>query len=54
MSSKRSNPADFFKKVLGRLVTVKLHNDSYFDGILACLDGTLNIVLEKAEEFDEN
>ena len=47
--SKRS-PADFLKQVLGRLVTVKLNN---YVGILACLDGSMNIVLEKVEEFEK-
>ena len=51
--SKRS-PADFLKQVLGRLVTVKLNNStSEYVGILACLDGTMNIVLEKVEEFEK-
>ena len=46
MSSKRSNPADFLKTVLGRPVTIKLHDGSIYEGILACLDGNMNIVLE--------
>ena len=45
MSTKRS-PADFLKQVLGRLVTVKLNNNTEYLGILACLDGVMNLVLE--------
>ena len=49
---KRKNPTDFLKQIFGKLVQVKLHNGSQFIGILASLDGNMNIVLEKAEEFE--
>ena len=42
----KRTPADFFKQVFGRLVTVKLHSNVQYMGILAALDGNLNIVLE--------
>ncbi len=40
--------------MLGRLVNVKLHNGSEYTGILACLDGEMNIVLEQVEEFEKS
>jgi small nuclear ribonucleoprotein (snRNP)-like protein len=43
----KRTPGDFFKQVFGRLVTVKLHNNLEYIGILAALDGNLNIVLEQ-------
>jgi len=49
--SKRS-PADFLKQVLGRQVTVKLYNGIEYQGVLACLDGVMNVVLEQIEEYE--
>ncbi len=49
--SKRT-PADFLKQVLGRYVNVKLFNGIEYVGILACLDGYMNIVLEQLEEYE--
>lgn len=42
----KRTPADFFKQIFGRLVTIKLQNNFEYVGILAALDGNLNIVLE--------
>mmetsp|Transcript_75327 Transcript_75327/g.178978 ORF Transcript_75327/g.178978 Transcript_75327/m.178978 type:complete len:83 (-) Transcript_75327:212-460(-) len=50
MSSKRT-PSDFMKLVLGRPVIVKLNNGSDYRGILACLDGYMNIAMEQTEEY---
>mmetsp|Transcript_8755 Transcript_8755/g.12369 ORF Transcript_8755/g.12369 Transcript_8755/m.12369 type:complete len:83 (-) Transcript_8755:71-319(-) len=50
MASKRT-PADFMKQVLGRPVIVKLNNGSDYRGILACLDGYMNIAMEQTEEY---
>lgn len=47
-----STPADFLKAVLGRPVVVKLNNAIEYRGILACLDGYMNIALEQTEEFE--
>ena len=50
---KNKNPSDFLKLIKGKPVTVKL-NDSpstEYHGIFICLDGCLNIVLEKCEEI---
>ena len=48
--SKRS-PSDFLKSVLGRPVRVKLNSGVEYRGVLACLDGYLNIAMEQTEEF---
>lgn len=47
-----STPADFLKAVLGRPVVVKLNNATEYRGILACLDGYMNIALEQTEEYE--
>lgn len=46
-----SSPADFLKAVLGRPVVVKLNTSIEYRGILACLDGYMNIALEQTEEY---
>jgi U6 snRNA-associated Sm-like protein LSm6 len=48
--TKRS-PSDFLKSVLGRPVSVKLNSGVEYRGILACLDGFMNLVLEQTQEF---
>mmetsp|Transcript_11050 Transcript_11050/g.16574 ORF Transcript_11050/g.16574 Transcript_11050/m.16574 type:complete len:82 (-) Transcript_11050:90-335(-) len=50
MSAKRS-PADFLKQVSGRPVIVKLNDGTDYRGILAKLDGYMNIVMEQTEEW---
>mmetsp|Transcript_24735 Transcript_24735/g.71147 ORF Transcript_24735/g.71147 Transcript_24735/m.71147 type:complete len:84 (+) Transcript_24735:76-327(+) len=52
MASKKS-PSDFIKTVLGRPVIVKLNNGTDYRGILACLDGYMNIAMEQTEEYVE-
>lgn len=47
-----STPSDFLKAVLGRPVTVKLNSSVEYRGILACLDGYMNIALEQTEEYE--
>lgn len=49
-SNKRS-PSDFLKSVLGRPVRVKLNSGIEYRGILACLDGYMNIAMEQTEEY---
>uniref|UniRef100_A0A1I7UUY4 U6 snRNA-associated Sm-like protein LSm6 n=1 Tax=Caenorhabditis tropicalis TaxID=1561998 RepID=A0A1I7UUY4_9PELO len=51
MSGKRQNPAEFLKKVIGKPVVVKLNSGVDYRGILACLDGYMNIALEQTEEY---
>uniref|UniRef100_A0A6B2LVE5 Sm domain-containing protein n=1 Tax=Arcella intermedia TaxID=1963864 RepID=A0A6B2LVE5_9EUKA len=50
MSSPQT-PSDFLKKVLGRVVVVKLNSGVTYRGILACLDGYMNIAMEQTQEF---
>ena len=50
MASK-SNPSDFLKTVLGRPVVVKLNSGVDYRGVLACLDGYMNIAMEQTEEY---
>jgi len=37
--------------VLGRPVVIKLHSGVVYQGILACLDGFMNVALEQTQEF---
>jgi U6 snRNA-associated Sm-like protein LSm6 len=48
--SKRS-PSEFLKNVLGRPVIVKLNSGTTYHGILACLDGYMNIAMEQTQEY---
>ena len=47
----RKNPSDFLKAVLGRPVVVKLNSGVDYRGVLACLDGYMNIAMEQMEEY---
>lgn len=49
-TSKRS-PSDFLKAVLGRPVNVRLNSGVVYKGVLACLDGYMNIAMEQTEEY---
>ena len=52
---KKSNsrsPSDFLKSVLGRPVRVKLNSGVEYRGVLACLDGYMNIAMEQTEEYN--
>lgn len=53
MEQSRKNPADFLKMIKGRPVNVKLNDGSEYHGTFICLDGNLNTVLEKCEEFKD-
>lgn len=44
-------PSDFLRAVVGRSVVVKLNNNTEYRGVLACLDGYMNIALEQTEEY---
>jgi len=50
-SSSKNNPAEFLKTVLGRPVVVKLNSGVDYRGVLACLDGYMNIAMEQTEEY---
>ena len=46
------SPSDFLKTVLGRPVIVKLNSGVEYRGVLACLDGFMNIAMEQTEEYE--
>ncbi len=50
-ATKKRSPSDFLKSVLGRPAIVKLNSGIEYRGILACLDGYLNIAMEQTQEF---
>lgn len=50
-SSLKRNPTDFLKQVIGKSVVVKLHSGVTYKGVLACLDGFMNIAMEQTEEY---
>lgn len=62
MSTEKKTPTDFIKSVYGRPVIVKLFSGVVYKGewflsqltgvgVLGCLDGFLNVVMEQAEEY---
>ncbi|PNW84623.1 hypothetical protein CHLRE_03g151750v5 [Chlamydomonas reinhardtii] len=44
-------PAEFLKAIKGKAVLVKLNSGVDYRGILACLDGYMNIAMEQTEEY---
>ncbi|KAI8476714.1 MAG: hypothetical protein J3K34DRAFT_400208 [Monoraphidium minutum] len=44
-------PADFLKSIRGKPVIVKLNSGVDYRGVLACLDGYMNIAMEQTEEY---
>ncbi|XP_039789730.1 U6 snRNA-associated Sm-like protein LSm6 [Panicum virgatum] len=44
-------PSDFLKSIRGLPVVVKLNSGVDYRGILACLDGYMNIAMEQTEEY---
>ena len=50
-AAKKRSPSDFLKSVLGRPVCVKLNSGIEYRGVLASLDGYLNIAMEQTEEY---
>ncbi|KAI9146498.1 hypothetical protein BKA69DRAFT_1024057 [Paraphysoderma sedebokerense] len=51
MASSKRTPTDFLNQILGNPVSVKLNSGLEYRGILACLDGYMNIALEQTEEY---
>nr|WJH19442.1 U6 snRNA-associated Sm-like protein LSm6 [Euglena gracilis] len=49
--TKKRTPTDFLNSVIGRPVVVKLNSGVDYRGILACLDGYMNIAMEQTEEY---
>lgn len=50
-SQVKKNPTDFLKQVIGKPVIVKLNSGVTYRGVLACLDGFMNIAMEQTEEY---
>ncbi len=50
----KRDPAAFLKAAIGRPVAVKTSGGADFRGVLACLDGFMNIALEQTEEYRNN
>ncbi|CAD5177986.1 uncharacterized protein LOC135676168 [Musa acuminata AAA Group] len=50
-SGSAKTPSDFLKSIRGRPVVVKLNSGVDYRGILACLDGYMNIAMEQTEEY---
>merc|ERR1712233_308578 len=50
-SSKKQNPSEFLRQIIGKPVVVKLNSGVDYRGVLACLDGYMNIALEQTEEY---
>ncbi|KAJ2874925.1 UBX domain protein Ubx2, partial [Coemansia asiatica] len=50
--AKRS-PTDFLNLILGQRVFVRLNSGIDYKGVLACLDGYMNIAMEQTEEYVE-
>lgn len=47
----KRNPTDFLKQAIGKSVVVQLNSGVTYRGILACLDGFMNIAMEQTEEY---
>ncbi|KAG4096433.1 like-Sm domain-containing protein [Neocallimastix lanati (nom. inval.)] len=47
----KKSPTEFLDNVIGKPVIVKLNSGVKYQGILACLDGYMNIALEQTEEY---
>ncbi len=44
-------PADFLRSIRGKPVVVRLNSGADYRGVLACLDGYMNVALEQTEEY---
>jgi len=50
-SGAKSAPSEVLRTVLGKPVVVQLNTGVTYKGVLACLDGFMNIAMEQTEEF---
>ena len=51
MSLRKQTPSNFLKQIIGWPVVVKLNSGVDYQGVLACLDGYMNIALEQTKEY---
>ncbi|KAJ9590280.1 hypothetical protein L9F63_027881, partial [Diploptera punctata] len=49
--SRKEALSQFIQQIHGRPVVVKLNSGVDYRGVLACLDGYMNIALEQTEEY---
>jgi|TARA_B100000795_G_scaffold66968_1_gene45951 U6 snRNA-associated Sm-like protein LSm6 len=49
--TKSVTPNDFVHSIVGKSVIVKLNSGVCYHGVLACLDGFMNLALESCEEY---
>jgi len=49
--SRKQSPNEFLQQIMGRPVVVKLNSGVDYRGVLANLDGYMNIALEQTEEY---
>merc|ERR1711959_388807 len=52
-STSNKTPADFLKCIKGQQVLVKLNSGANYKGVLACLDGYMNLAMEQTEEYNK-
>ncbi|CEG00267.1 Ribonucleoprotein LSM domain,eukaryotic/archaea-type [Ostreococcus tauri] len=45
------SPSDFLRAIEGKTVLVRLNSGADYRGVLACLDGYMNIAMEQTEEY---
>lgn len=51
LMSRKEALSQFIQQIHGRPVVVKLNSGVDYRGVLACLDGYMNIALEQTEEY---
>ncbi|KAJ3069407.1 U4/U6-U5 snRNP complex subunit lsm6, partial [Rhizoclosmatium hyalinum] len=47
----KKTPSDFLGAAIGSRVIVRLNSGVEYRGVLACLDGYMNIAMEQTEEY---
>ncbi|GFZ45007.1 U6 snRNA-associated Sm-like protein LSm6 [Saitozyma sp. JCM 24511] len=45
------SPSDFLKNIVGHRVKVRIGSGVDYHGLLTCLDGYMNVVLDQTEEW---
>ncbi|MDO8628057.1 MAG: LSm family protein [Candidatus Diapherotrites archaeon] len=54
MNTDKSRPFDFLSESIGKQVLVEIKGNVQFRGVLKAFDIHMNIVLEKAEQLENN
>ena len=49
----KASPSDYLRTILGRPVVIKLNSGVLYSGVLACLDGYMNVALEQCQEIHD-